>query len=135
MAFKHGSAAVLTINSGAMTGYTNDTTLDRSTDTAETTVLGVTSKTYIPGLNDGTFSGSGFYDPTASTGPVAIMEAVYAGAAAVTCVYKPGGTASGQYSYTFSAILTQWTIAASLDGAVPVSWSMQITGAVTPAVL
>lgn len=135
MAAVHGKSATLTINSGAMTGFTNDSTLSRSVDTSEVTVFGLSAKTYVPGLADGTFSGSGFYDKTATTGSIAIMEAVYAGGAAVTCQYRPAGGGSGEYSYAFSAILTQWDISSAIGDAVGISFDMQITGAVTPTTI
>lgn len=135
MASVHGKGATLTINSGAMTGFANEASLSRSVDTAETTVFGLSAKTFLPGLADGTFSGSGFYDKTSTTGSMAIMEAVYSGGAAVTCQYRPAGGGSGEYSYAFSAILTSWDITSSLGDAVGVSFSMQVTGAVTPTTI
>jgi hypothetical protein len=135
VAFKHASAATLTINSGAMTAFLNDVSFPREVDTVETTVFGLTAKTFIPGLVSGTLSGSGGYDPTASTGPVAIMEAVLAGNAAVTCAYRPGGSASGQYNYAFSAILTSWEVASAVADWVTISFEMQITGVITPTVI
>ncbi len=130
MASVHGKGSTLVINSGAMTAYINDVAFPRTTDTSETTVLGLTDKTYVPGLNDGTLTGAGFYDSTASTGPVAILEAVYAGNAAVTVTWRPA-VGSGHYSYAFSAILTDYELGANTTDAVALSFALQKTGAVT----
>lgn len=130
MAFVHGSGATLTVNSGALTSFSNDASLSRTADTAETTVFGVTSKTYVPGLKDATFSGSGFYDKTTTTGPIYILEAIYTANAAVTCQYRPA-VGSGEYSYAFSGILTSYNITGSTDGVVAFDFEFQVTGAVT----
>lgn len=135
MAFSHGKNSTLVVNSGTMTAFLNDISFPRSVDTAETTVFGLGAKTYLPGLVDGTLSGSGGYDPTASTGPIAILEAVLVGGAAVTVVYKPGGASSTNYSYSMSAILTSYEIASSTSDWITISFEFQVTGAVTPTVL
>lgn len=130
MPFSHGKGGTLTLNSGALTAYINEVTLSRTFDTAETTVLGVTAKTYVVGLADATISGSGFYDPTASTGPIAILEAIFSGAAAVTFQYRPA-VGSGHYNYAGSAILTELELSNGLGDAAGVTFSLQVTGAVT----
>lgn len=135
MAFSHGKGATLLINAGAMTGFLNDVSFGRSVDTAETSVFGLTAKTFLPGLVDGSLSGSGGYDPTTTTGPIFILEAVLSGGVAVTCVYRPAGASSGNYSYSFSAILTSYEITSSISDWVAISFEMQITGAVTPSVI
>lgn len=135
MSFKHGSSATLTMAGSALTGYANNVTLSNTADTAETTVFGLANKTYIAGLRDATVSFDGFYDPTSSTGSVAIVEAAMAGGTPVAMVYKPGGTATGQLSFTFNAIVTGYDTGSSLDGAVTVSGSAQVTGAITVATL
>lgn len=130
MAFSHGKGGSLVLNSGAMTAYISEVNLARSRDTSETSTLGTTAKTYVPGLVDGTQSGTGFYDKTASTGPVAILEAIWAGGVAVTCQYRPA-VGPGEYNYAYSAILTEYEITNSLGDAVGISFSLQVTGAVT----
>lgn len=135
MAFTHGSNAVLVVNSGALTTFMNDVSFNRTADTAETSTFGVTSKTYIPGLKDGTLSVSGLYDKTTTTGPVFILEAIYLANAAVTCVWNPAGTTTGNYAYTFSAILTSLDISSGIGDAVQVSAEFQATGTITPSVL
>lgn len=135
MAFKHGSSATLTMAGSALTGYANNVTLSNTADTAETTVFGLANKTYIAGLRDATMSFDGFYDPTSSTGSMAIVEAAMAGGTAVAMVYKPGGTATGQLSYTFNGIVTGYDLGSNLDGAVTVSGSIQVSGAITIATL
>lgn len=135
MAFVHGSGATLTVNSGALTSFSNDASLSRTADTAETTTFGLTSKTYVPGLKDATFSGSGFYDKTTTTGSIYILEAIYTANAAVTCQYRPAGAGAGEYSYAFSGILTSYNITGSTDAVVTFDFEFQVTGAVTPSTI
>jgi len=135
MAAVHGKDATLTVNAGALTGFANDASLSRSAETAETTVFGLSAKTFVAGLKDGTFSSSGFYDKTATTGSVYILEAVYAANASVACVYRPAGAGAGHYSYAFNAILTQFDITGSVGDAVAISFELQIDGPVTPTTI
>ena len=88
MAFVHGVNAVVTINSVVLTGFFNDLSFERTRDTAETTVFGNGSKTYIPGLTDATVSLSGLYDKTATTGVIYALEAIWSGGVSVTAVIK-----------------------------------------------
>lgn len=131
----HGSNGTLTINSGALTGFTTDMTLSRTADTAESTVFGLTSKTYIPGLKDATLDATLFYDKTTTTGSIYILEAVYAANAAVACVFRPAGGTSNEYTYGFNAILTTFDIAGAVGDIVSVNVSLQVTGAVTPGTI
>ena len=135
MAFVHGSGATLTVNSGAITGFSNEATLSRSAEAALTTVFGVTSNTYVPGMKDATFSGSGFYDKTTTTGSIYILEAIYTANAAVACVYRPAGGGSGEYNYAFDGILTSYNITGSTDSTVNFDFEFQITGAVIPTTI
>ena len=135
MAAVHGKGATLTVNAGALTGFMNDASLNRSTETAEVTVFGLSAKTFVAGLNDATFSSSGFYDKTASTGSISILEAVYSGGVAVACVYRPAGAGSGDYNYAFNAILTSLDISGTTTGAVAVSFALQVSGVVTPTTI
>lgn len=135
MAFKHAKTATLSINGTEIAAYLDEIDLAMSADTPETTTFGATAKTYIAGLRDATLSLSGNYDPTASTGIVAVLEANMSAGTAQSMIYKPGGTASGQYSFTFSGLVTGYNVPASVQDKVTISGEVQVTGAVTPAVI
>ncbi len=134
MAARHGKFAEITINSVALTSYCDASTLDISVDTAETSVYGLDWKTHLPGLAGATLSISGNYDPTAVSGIVVVLTGLI-GAAAFPVVVKPGGSASGQISHTFNAIMTKYSSSSPVGGKVTVSADVLVTGAVTTAII
>lgn len=62
MAKSHGRSAEIYVNGFDVSTYLNSVTLTGAADSAETSTFGGTSKSYIPGLLDGTLSLGGFYD-------------------------------------------------------------------------
>ncbi len=135
MAFRHGKTASILVNSVDLSTFCDNLELSIDVDTADTTTFQSTWKSAIVGLPGATISLSGSWDPTASTGPAAALLACISGAAAVAVVDKPGGTASGQRSNTFNAILTNYTESASVDDKVTFSAELLVTGAVSSAVI
>ena len=135
MAFRHGSKASITINSVDLSAYSDNLSLDITPETADTTGFGSTWRTHIPGLIGATLSVSGSYDPTATTGPAdAILAAITAqnSAGYVAVVDKPGGTATGQRTNSFNAIITGCNETSAVDDKVTWSAELTVTGAVTP---
>lgn len=135
MAFSHGSAAVFKVqDSGSSTrdlsAYLQSDGISRSADVAETTVHGLTAKTYIPGLKDGTIPIEGGFDPTVD----GYLEGILGMSRAFE--YYPAGEPVGvtKPKYTGSCILTSYEVEAPVDDKVSFSGEFQITGAVTRAV-
>lgn len=133
MAARHGRYASLSIAATVIQGYLDSAALNVTVDTADTTAFGDTWKEAIPGLQGATLSGSGQWDPTTSTGPLAVLWAAVGSSVAV--IYYPGGNTSGQRSYTFNAILTSLSEPATVGDKVTFSFDMLVTGAVTPATI
>jgi len=59
--FVHGKGTEVLLDEFDLSSYFNSVDTSRSTDTAETTSFGATSKSYIVGLTDGTLSLSGMF--------------------------------------------------------------------------
>lgn len=135
MSFRHGKTASLSIAGTVIQGYLDNAALNRTRDTSDTTVFGLSDKTALAGLKGANLTGSGNYDPTTSTGPMAVLEAAYATDTPVAVIYYPGGNTSGQYSYSFNAILTSLGVPAQVADKVTFSFDFLVTGAVTPAVI
>jgi hypothetical protein len=134
MATTHGSKAVFKVqDSGGvlrdLSAYLTSAGLSRSADTAEITTLGSTSKTYIPGLLDGTIPIEGHYDPTVDGYLAGIlgMERPFE--------YYPAGepASTSKPKYTGSCILTSYEASTPVDDAGSISGEFQVTGAVTRA--
>lgn len=134
MAFRHGSKAVVTINAVDLSAFSDNLSLDLTPETADTTGFGSTWRTHLPGLIGATLSVSGSYDPTATTGPAAaITDAITAqnSAGYIAVVDKPGGTASGQRTNSFNAIISGYNETSVVDDKVTWSAELTVTGAVT----
>lgn len=65
MAFKHGKDSKVFIDYTDFSSYFNNIDVARTSDVAESTTFGKSSKTYIAGQKDGTVSIAGFFDATA----------------------------------------------------------------------
>ena len=128
MALVHGKNTVITVDSTDLSQYTNESEFTKETDTHEVTAYGDDAKNYNPGLNDAQFSMGGHYDSTASTGPRAKLNAVYAGNAAVTIERRPEGTGAGLPQDAFSAILTSYVETDPVGDMVTWSAEWQVSG-------
>lgn len=128
MAFKHGKSGALTINSGALAAFLDNIDFSTDLDTADTTAFGATWKTAIAGIPSGKIDFSGFYDPTATTGPGAILFPLVTAGTAVTVLFYPGGTASQQVLYTMTSggIVVSYSESAPVGGVVTFKGSVQI---------
>lgn len=135
MAFRHGKNASITINAVDLTTFCESVDLSIDVDTADTTTFGSTWKSALAGLPGAKLELSGFYDPTASTGPSAALLACITNGTAVAVVHKPGGTASGQRSNTFNAIVTSFAESSPVGGNVKFKAGLLVTGAVSSAVI
>jgi hypothetical protein len=132
VAFRAARNAALTAGGTALTSYIDSMSPSRSWDLVETTTFGNVGKTRIATLQDFTLSLSGHWDPTTSTGPDALMNAIYNAGTAITWVAYPGGTASGQVSYTFSGLLESYST--SSDVGSDVTWSASISASGTATI-
>lgn len=129
MAFVHGSKAVITVNSVALTAYVDEVSFDGSVETAEVTVLGNTGKAYIPGLEDGSFKLAGKFDPVADAAFVAMNQV-----ASLPVVYGPQGSTTGLPKYTCNAILSKYSLKTGVSGAGSFDADFQISGGWTRSV-
>lgn len=130
--FQHGRKAVCTLTSA--TGGTivissgmDDSELQRQVETAEVTTFGDDDKNYIVGLKDKTFSLSGHLSST----HVTKLDAMVGHSTGTTLGYSPLSTSNGNPYHSGSAIMTDYTIGASVGDKVNVSLDFQGTGAWT----
>ena len=104
-------------------------TLTNTGDVIETSSMGATARTFVPGLTNATTSLS-LYFVDGDSAQAALQSAP--GAAAATIELYPSGTSAGQ-KLSGEMIVTSFEISAANDGAVTAEVSGQITGAVTVA--
>jgi len=134
MAFGHGTNAVLKIMDAVPTlrdfsAYIDEAGLPRSVEAAEVTTLGKVKKVYIAGLEDGTISLKGFWDPTVDGYLDGLRRKV------TTWEYYPAGLGAGNVKYSGSAVMTQFDVSGSTSGATTFTATFQQSDVVTRAVL
>jgi hypothetical protein len=134
MAFKHGKSAQISISATEIGTYCTSLELSVEQDAADSTTFGSTWQSSLTGIPGGKFTIEGNYDPTASTGPLAVLWTALTGGVPVALIYKPGGTLSGQRTYTFNANIISIAEPAEVGGLVTFSSDWVTTGAVTPTV-
>jgi hypothetical protein len=130
MAYQHGRFTVITVNAKDLSQYTKTSTLELDQDVHDTTGYGSTAHTKMGGLTDASFTMSGTYDSTASTGPRAALLSLITTPAGTTITVKPEGTGSGKPLDTFTGILKKYTQTAPVDDMVTWSADFEVSGAV-----
>jgi len=102
-------------------------TVTNTGDVIETSAMGSTARTYVPGLTNATISTS-LYFVDGDSAQAALQSAP--GSAAATIELYPSGETTGQ-KLSGEMIVTSFEISAANDGAVTAEVAGQITGALT----
>ena len=124
MAVHKGSEGLIKIGTDTVAEVTSYS-IEESAEVLEDTSLGDTARTYLTSLTTFTGSLEVFWDETDTA-----QNALTIGASITLNVY-PEGADSGDTYYSGSAIVTGITRAASFDGLVTASISVQGSGALT----
>ncbi|UBU11602.1 hypothetical protein [Nonomuraea gerenzanensis] len=138
MAFTHGKDSAFAVDDTGGTLRTlsqyvdNVSGLPGSRDLSEVTAFGDEGVKNIPGLVNATFSISGHFDSTVTTGPDAVLGALMTGqSATATFEYGPEGNTSGKVKYSGEAWITSYTAESSVSDKVSFSAEFQVDGVVT----
>lgn len=128
--FSTGKAAVFSIDDTAGTArdisdVLNSIDFPETTDTAEVTAFGASSRSYIVSLESATISVSGMYDATVDGYLKGGTEP-----ASRTFTYKPGVT-SGDAIYSGECILTSYSLSSPVGDVNTFTADFQVTGTVT----
>jgi hypothetical protein len=128
MAFRHAKTAALTLNTKDLGPFCESMDFGIDVDTADTTTFSATWKTALAGIPGGKLELKGFYDPTATTGPGAVIWACIAGGIPVTGLFYPGGNTSGQALWTITSgcLVTSYSESSPVGGIVSFKASMDI---------
>ena len=123
MAFSGGADTDLLINGYDLTTFFGNTQMGGTSGAYDTSVYGVGSKTYIPGLKDARWSLSGFF--SGSAGEIdAVLEAALGVADAVGTVF-PQGDALGNSGRGISGHVVNHSAVAPVDGVVSTTAEIQ----------
>lgn len=134
MAKSHGKSAIFQIDNASasltdISTYLSSITFTPTSDSAETSTMGATSKTYIPGLKDCTISLSGLYDPVVAL----IFSNSLGNATTKSFQYDPQGSTGGLDRWTGECFCTSFGVDTNISGAATWSAELQVTGNVTLA--
>jgi len=115
-----------------LTSFVDGVDFSMDEDASETTVLGLSARTYTPGLYTGTISLSGKWDNAATATPDEWLNTlITAGTITPTWVYAPNGSAATRPYRTGSGVVTNYSASSPYDDVVTWSAEIQITGAIT----
>lgn len=135
MAFGAGRNGVFKVDDGAaglqdVSAYTTSVQLQTAQGTYDSTVLGLTSKTFLNGLAEWSLQVEGLYDAT--------VDGYLAGVDSVSRSIElfPAGTPVGatKPKYSGETLKTSYQTSDPVDGIVTWSLTLQGTGALTRAV-
>ena len=104
----------------------NSVDFPETTETADTTAFGSSSRSFIVGLESATISISGLWDSTVDGYIKGGTEP-----ASRSFIYGPAGSTGGNVKYTGEAIMTNYSISSPVGDVVTYSADLQVTGAVT----
>lgn len=130
--FVHGKGAKVLANGYDVSAYFKTASSKSSVDTAEVTAFGNTSKAYIPGVEDGTFSVDGYYDASL-TGIDAQMSTILGTSTVWSIIWQ--GDAIGNRGYGAQTITKGVETGADIGGAVTLKAEAQNTGGTDPIVV
>ena len=128
--FSTGKAAVFSIDDTGgsardISNVLNTIDFPETTDTAEVTAFGASSRSYIVSLESATISISGMYDATVDGYLKGGTEP-----ASRTFTFKPG-VSSGDAIYSGECILTSYSLSSPVGDVNTFSADFQVTGTVT----
>lgn len=126
MAKVHGKNTVIKVDDNDLSTYTDSSELPRSADSHDVTGYGEDSHRKAGGLLDGTFTMSGTYDNTATTGPQAVLEPLLG--TVVPIIRQPNGTGSGKAQQSFDGLMTKYTETNPVADMVKWSCEFEIDG-------
>lgn len=128
MAFRHGKAAAFTLNTKDLGPFLTSLDTSWDLDTADTTTFSATWKSSLAGIPGGKIDIAGNYDPTATTGPGAVLWAAITGATPVTGLVYPGGNTTGQALWTITSgcLVTSYSESSPVGGIVTFQASIDV---------
>lgn len=103
----HGKRTVVKLDGDDLTAYSNNSTLEFTSDSHDTTTYGKDAHVFDGGLLNGTGTISGFYDSTAMTGPRAVIKPLVG--TVVEFIHQPEGTGSGKPQDKVDALVLKYS--------------------------
>lgn len=136
MAFVHGKNSAFSIDDSGGTERILSTYVDSVSGPiaralSEVSAFGDGGVKNIPGLQNSTFSVSGHWDPTTTTGPHAVLSGLMTATATSTFKFGPAGTTASNPRLTGESWCTNYTVTSAVTDKVSFSAEFQVDGVVT----
>lgn len=136
MAFVHGKDSYCALDDSGGTERNLSTFVDSVTDAmgralSDVTAFGDEGVKNIPGLQNSTFSITGHWDPTTTTGPNAVLSGLLTATATSTIQFGPAGNTSGFVKVSAEVWVTNYTITSAVADKVSFQADLQVDGVVT----
>lgn len=136
MAFVHGKNTYIAVDDASgqlrdLSSFCDEVSgLPGTRDLAETTSFGANGTQSIPGLENVSFSISGSFDPTATTGPIAVLNGLRTATTYGSFEYAPQGNTNGNILYSGNCWLSSFEVESSVDDKVSFEAEFQVEGTV-----
>jgi hypothetical protein len=125
MAFSHGSKAALFIAGSDVSSAFTSATVTRTRDTAETSGLGATAKSYIAGLDDATVSAEGMYEAGSGL-PDEVLSGILGSASKSAFILAvTGGATVGDAALAGKIDTTSYEVSSPVDGVTAATLEFQ----------
>lgn len=137
MAFTHGKDAYFSIDDSGGTlrnispYVTQVSGLPGDRSLGSTTAFGDQGERFIPGLASASFTVSGHWDDTATTGSHTVLTGLRTATATSSFEYGPEGNTAGDIKISGECWLESLTYDASVDSVVPFQAQFRLDGIVT----
>lgn len=137
MAFTHGKDVAFKLDDSGgtlrtLSTYTDSVSgLPAARELADVTAFGAGGTKWIPGLQNVTFTASGHFDSTTTTGPHAVLNSLRTTTATASFEYGPEGADTGDVKLSGECWLTEYTVDANVREKVSWSATFQVDGTVT----
>lgn len=137
IAFTHGKNSVFSVDDSGGTLRTISQYVDSvsglpgARNLSEVTAFGDDGVKNIPGLQNVTFSISGHFDSTATTGPNAVLNSLRTTSTTASFEYGPEGSTTGKVKFSGECWMTNYAVDSSVAEKVSFSAEFQVDGTVT----
>lgn len=128
MAFGAGFNGKVVLNGYDLTAYFNNAQYTNQQGTHDTTVFGLTSKTGINGLAEGTIALDGFFDSASTAAEDTVLNAAMTATSDGVALVFPAGDAIGARGRGCASIHTSYQVTDPVDGVAAIAAAIAADG-------
>tara|TARA_R110002012_G_scaffold321152_2_gene547820 strand:+ start:3225 stop:3632 length:408 start_codon:yes stop_codon:yes gene_type:complete len=135
MAVKTGNSGQIKVDTAGggavqLVGQVRGFSLETTSDTVDTSTIGQTARTYDKTLTSSSLSVDALWDASDTNGQLLLDSGL-----AIEFELYPTGSSAGEVKFTGSGVVTSKNVTGTFDGLVEASFSIQVSGLLTEAVI